>query len=182
MQQPPNSLLGLPPPNAQNIYGMASPPHLPEPSRNMPPPQAEWRTMDMVQGQYYGGFPGPNNNGNHNMMPMPEQLPGVNMRPRMMHDNFRPPMHNGPPRGMGRLMVLFLLTESYNSAKSLIFVLQNLAFIWEVRGNSSIFSEMFEKIKDFRRNVKEIMLKIKCKMVFMRLIHSYQYIKFSVIY
>lgn len=55
----------------------------------------------MVQDQYYGGgYPGPNNM-NPNMIPLPDQGPGMNMRPRMMHDNFRPQMHKGPPRGMG---------------------------------------------------------------------------------
>ncbi|GFR26369.1 hypothetical protein TNCT_449722 [Trichonephila clavata] len=92
---PPNSLLG-PPPQMQNMYGMSSPP-INEIHNNGP--QSEWRTLDMVQDQYYPGY-NMNNASNHNLIN--DQIPGgpMNMRPRIMQENFRP-MHKGPPRGMG---------------------------------------------------------------------------------
>ncbi|CAL1269525.1 unnamed protein product [Larinioides sclopetarius] len=91
---PSNSLLGPPPP-VPAVYGMSSPPMTD--NHNMGP-QSEWRTLDMVQDQYYDNYP-PSSGGNRNMVP-PNQGPGMNMRPRIMNDNFRP-MHKGPPRGMG---------------------------------------------------------------------------------
>ncbi|GFY57056.1 hypothetical protein TNIN_465692 [Trichonephila inaurata madagascariensis] len=92
---PPNSLLGPGP--RQNMYGMSSPPineiHNTE-------PQSEWRTLDMVQDQYYPGYNNMNSANKHNLIN--DQIPGgpMNMRPRIMQENFRP-MHKGPPRGMG---------------------------------------------------------------------------------
>ncbi|XP_055954086.1 serine/threonine-protein phosphatase 1 regulatory subunit 10-like isoform X2 [Argiope bruennichi] len=91
---PSNSLLG-PPPAVQNVFGMSSPPMT---DNHNIAPQSEWRTLDMVQNQYYDKFP-PNSGGSRNITP-PNQGPGMNMRPRMMNDNYRP-MHKGPPRGMG---------------------------------------------------------------------------------
>ncbi|GFT82755.1 hypothetical protein NPIL_57941 [Nephila pilipes] len=89
------SLLGPSPP-VQNMYGMSSPPI--NDSHNAGS-QSEWRTLDMVQDQYYPGY-NVNNASNHNLIN--DQIPGgpMNMRPRIMQENYRP-MHKGPPRGMG---------------------------------------------------------------------------------
>ncbi|GIY53347.1 hypothetical protein CDAR_39612 [Caerostris darwini] len=92
-----NSLLGPPPP-LQNMYNRNSPP-LNENHNSVP--QNEWKTPEMVQDQFYGGGGGygMNSGSNRNIRPEPPN-PTLNMRPRIMQDNFRL-MHKGPPRGMG---------------------------------------------------------------------------------
>ncbi|XP_035221646.1 serine/threonine-protein phosphatase 1 regulatory subunit 10-like isoform X3 [Stegodyphus dumicola] len=84
---PSNSLLGPPPP-LQNMFGMS------QDVQNMNS-QNDWRPSEVMQpDQFFGGYMNPNM--------VHDPVPGMNMRPRMVQEMFRPPnMHKVPPRGMG---------------------------------------------------------------------------------